>query len=76
MTQPPNRKLIEVALPPDAINAASSREKSIRHGVRWRRSVSACRPMASIRIFQPLQRWSSDPFSLPPPHNPSSIARP
>ena len=26
------RKLIEVALPLDAINAAASREKSIRHG--------------------------------------------
>ena len=29
---PPAKKLIEVALPLDAINAASSREKSIRHG--------------------------------------------
>ena len=29
---PVNRKLIEVALPLDAINAASAREKSIRHG--------------------------------------------
>ena len=28
----PARKLIEVALPLDAINAASAREKSIRHG--------------------------------------------
>lgn len=26
------KKLIEVALPLDAINAASAREKSIRHG--------------------------------------------
>ena len=26
------RKLIEVALPPDATNAAAAREKSIRHG--------------------------------------------
>jgi putative DNA methylase len=34
MTHPikPPRKLIEVALPLDAINAACSREKSIRHG--------------------------------------------
>ena len=29
---PPRKKLIEVALPLDAINAASAREKSIRHG--------------------------------------------
>ncbi len=29
---PPAKKLIEVALPLDAINAASAREKSIRHG--------------------------------------------
>ncbi len=28
----PKRKLIEVALPLDAINKASAREKSIRHG--------------------------------------------
>ena len=31
MTTPP-KKLIEVALPLDAINTASAREKSIRHG--------------------------------------------
>ncbi len=29
---PPRKKLIEVALPLDAINVASVREKSIRHG--------------------------------------------
>ena len=28
----PRKKLIEVALPLDAINKASAREKSIRHG--------------------------------------------
>ncbi|TXI55354.1 DUF1156 domain-containing protein [Mycolicibacter arupensis] len=32
MTQPYNRKLIEVALPLEAINRESAREKSIRHG--------------------------------------------
>src|SRR5512136_401969 len=44
------KKLIEVALPPDAINAASAREKSIRHGhpstlhLWWaRRPLAACR---------------------------------
>lgn len=29
---PPKKKLIEVALPLEAINKASAREKSIRHG--------------------------------------------
>ena len=44
------KKLIEVALPPDAINAASKREKSIRHGhpstlhLWWAR-----RPLAAAR---------------------------
>jgi adenine-specific DNA methylase len=46
----PTRKLIEVALPLEAINAASAREKSIRHGhpstlhLWWaRRPLAACR---------------------------------
>jgi Protein of unknown function (DUF1156) len=44
------KKLIEVALPLEAVNAASAREKSIRHGhasilhLWWaRRPVAACR---------------------------------
>jgi putative DNA methylase len=47
---PPKKKLIEVALPLDAINAASAREKSIRHGhpstlhLWWAR-----RPLAAAR---------------------------
>ncbi len=47
---PPAKKLIEVALPLDAINAASAREKSIRHGhpstlhLWWAR-----RPLAAAR---------------------------
>ena len=32
MTNKVRKKLIEVALPLDAINKASTREKSIRHG--------------------------------------------
>ena len=47
---PPRRKLIEVDLPLDAINAESAREKSIRHGhpstlhLWWaRRPLAACR---------------------------------
>ncbi len=45
-----NKKLIEVALPLEAINVASAREKSIRHGhpstlhLRWAR-----RPLAAAR---------------------------
>jgi len=45
-----NQKLIEVALPLDAINKASAREKSIRHGppstlhLWWAR-----RPLAAAR---------------------------
>ena len=51
------RKLIEVSLPLEAINAASAREKSIRHGrpstlhLWWaRRPLAACRaaPFAQI----------------------------
>src|SRR5947209_6980227 len=47
---PPRKKLIEVALPLEAINVASAREKSIRHGhpstlhLWWaRRPLAACR---------------------------------
>ena len=59
------KKLIEVALPLDAINAAAAREKSIRHGhpstlhLWWAR-----RPLAAARAVI----WSSlvdDPSSLP-----------
>lgn len=59
------KKLIEVALPLEAINAASAREKSIRHGhpstlhLWWAR-----RPLAAARAVI----WASlvdDPSSLP-----------
>src|SRR5487761_738320 len=50
VTMPYRKKLIEVALPLDAINAESAREKSIRHGhpstlqLWWaRRPLAACR---------------------------------
>ena len=50
MTEPYRRKLIEVALPLEAINRASAREKSIRHGhpstlhLWWaRRPLATCR---------------------------------
>ncbi len=61
----PNKKLIEVALPLEAINAAAKREKSIRHGhpstlhLWWAR-----RPLAAARAVI----WASlvdDPSSHP-----------
>ena len=62
------KKLIEVALPLDAINAASSREKSIRHGhpstlhLWWAR-----RPLAAARavIFTSLVDDPDDPDANP-----------
>ncbi|GAB4574741.1 MAG: DUF1156 domain-containing protein [Anaerolineae bacterium] len=69
MTQPtPRKKLIEVALPLEAINAASAREKSIRHGhpstlhLWWAR-----RPLAAARavIFASLVDDPDDPAAPP-----------
>ena len=65
MTHHPRKKLIEVALPLDAINAAAAREKSIRHGhpstlhLWWAR-----RPLAAARavIFA---QMVDDPGSRP-----------
>ena len=59
------KKLIEVALPLDAINAASSREKSIRHGhpstlhLWWAR-----RPLAAARAVL-FAQLVDDPSDLP-----------
>ena len=57
MTQTGNRKLIEVAIPLEAINAASAREKSIRHGhpstlhLWWaRRPLAACRAVLFAQL--------------------------
>ncbi len=65
---PAAKKLIEVALPLDAINAASAREKSIRHGhpstlhLWWAR-----RPLAAARavIFTSLVDDPDDPNANP-----------
>lgn len=61
---PPRKKLIEVALPLEAINEASAREKSIRHGhpstlhLWWaRRPLAACRAV----IFSSLVDDPDDP---------------
>ena len=64
----PRKKLIEVALPLEAINAASAREKSIRHGhpstlhLWWAR-----RPLAAARavIFTSLVDDPDDPNAPP-----------
>ncbi len=65
MTQNYKKKLIEVAVPLEAINAASAREKSIRHGhpstlhLWWaRRPLAACRAVLFAQLVD-------DPSSLP-----------
>ena len=65
MTVPYRKKLIEVALPLEAINAASAREKSIRHGhpstlhLWWaRRPLAACRAVLFASL---VDDPSSDP---------------
>src|SRR5690606_40631507 len=57
MTRPYKKKLIEVAIPLEAINAASAREKSIRHGhpstlhLWWaRRPLAACRAVLFAQL--------------------------
>jgi len=57
MTAPYKKKLIEVAIPLEAINAASAREKSIRHGhpsslhLWWaRRPLAACRAILFAQL--------------------------
>lgn len=65
MTVPQKRKLIEVSLPLEAINKASTREKSIRHGHpstlhQWwaRRPLAACRAVLFASL---VDDPSSDP---------------
>ena len=69
MTETGNRKLIEVAIPLEAINAASAREKSIRHGhpstlhLWWaRRPLAACR---AVLFAQLVDDPSSHPDEFP-----------
>lgn len=65
MTNPPNKKLIEVSLPLEAINTAASREKSIRHGhpstlhLWWSR-----KPLAAARAVL-FSQLVDDPSSNP-----------
>src|SRR5690348_9941534 len=58
------KKLIEVALPLDAINKASAREKSIRHGhpstlhLWWaRRPLAACRAVLFAQLVDDPSAW-------------------
>ncbi len=60
----PRRKLIEVALPLDAINRESAREKSIRHGhpstlhLWWaRRPLAACRAVLFGQLVDDPSSW-------------------
>src|SRR5579883_3381953 len=65
LTNKYKKKLIEVAIPLEAINKASAREKSIRHGhpstlhLWWaRRPLAACRAVLFAQMVD-------DPSSLP-----------
>src|SRR6056297_3759637 len=69
VTQPHKKKLIEVALPLEAINTAAVREKSIRHGhpstlhLYWaRRPLAACR---AVLFAQLVDDPSSHPDKFP-----------
>jgi adenine-specific DNA methylase len=64
LTTPQRKKLIEVALPLDAIDAASAREKSIRHGhpstlhLWWaRRPLAACRAVLFGQLVDDPSSW-------------------
>ena len=77
------KKLIEVALPLDAINAAAVREKSIRHGhpstlhLWWaRRPLAAARAVIfSQLVNDPSWKWEMEhPGEIPPGHLKASWA--
>lgn len=60
----PRKKLIEVSIPLEAINAASAREKSIRHGhpstlhLWWaRRPLAACRAVLFSQLVDDPSSW-------------------
>jgi putative DNA methylase len=64
MTTPIRRKLIEVSIPLEAINKASAREKSIRHGhpstlhLWWaRRPLAACRAVLFAQLVDDPSAW-------------------
>ncbi len=64
MTTPIRKKLIEVSIPLEAINTASAREKSIRHGhpstmhLWWaRRPLAACRAVLFAQLVDDPSAW-------------------
>jgi putative DNA methylase len=64
MSKPIRKKLIEVSIPLEAINAASAREKSIRHGhpstlhLWWaRRPLAACRAVLFAQLVDDPSAW-------------------
>src|ERR1051325_11199147 len=64
MTISYKKKLIEVAIPLEVINAASAREKSIRHGhpstlhLWWvRRPLAACRAVLFSQLVDDPSSW-------------------
>jgi putative DNA methylase len=64
MTSPFRKKLIEVSIPLEAINKASAREKSIRHGhpstlhLWWaRRPLAACRAVLFAQLVDDPSGW-------------------
>lgn len=64
MSLPVRKKLIEVSIPLEAINAASAREKSIRHGhpstlhLWWaRRPLAACRAILFAQLVDDPSSW-------------------
>ncbi|MBR0670699.1 DUF1156 domain-containing protein [Neoroseomonas soli] len=71
MSTTPRKKLIEVSIPLEAINAASAREKSIRHGhpstlhLWWaRRPLAACRAVLFAQLVDDPSSWP-DRFPTP-----------
>jgi putative DNA methylase len=64
VSQLPRKKLIEVSIPLEAINKASAREKSIRHGhpstlhLWWaRRPLAACRAVLFAQLVDDPSAW-------------------
>jgi len=64
VTHTPRKKLIEVSIPLEAINVASAREKSIRHGhpstlhLWWaRRPLAACRAVLFAQLVDDPSSW-------------------
>lgn len=64
MSSTPRKKLIEVSIPLEAINKASAREKSIRHGhpstlhLWWaRRPLAACRAVLFAQLVDDPSAW-------------------